>query len=121
MPSLILISYNSQVAILNSLTLAKSGKAYEAQKEIDLMAVSISLYDLPNTLRQGISLLKLMLLVDPGALPNTMNAGKKHLKVMNNQLKNAVNEFSTTYQNQRPTPDDLAEMRRKVNDILASK
>lgn len=83
------------------------------------MAVSISLYDLPNTLRQGVSLVRSMLLEDPGALPKTINAGKKHIKVINRQLEIAVNDFSTKYPN--PTPENLAEMRMKVNDILTSK
>ena len=99
--------------------MAKSDKAHEAQKEIDLMAVSIALYDLPNTLRQGVSLVRSMILEDPGALPKTINAGKKHLKVINRQLEIAVTDFSTQYKN--PTPEDLAEMRTKVNNILASK
>jgi len=108
-----------QVAILNALTLAKSGKAEEAQKEIDLMAVSISLYDLPNTLRQGVSLVRSMLLEDPGALPKTLNAGKKHAKVINHQIESAVKRFSKDYPN--PTPDNLVDMRKKINDMLASK
>lgn len=83
------------------------------------MAVSISLYDLPNTLRQGVSLVKSMLLEEPGALPKTINAGKKHLRVINRQLEIAVNDFSKEYP--KPTPENLAEMRTKVNNILASK
>jgi len=99
--------------------LAKSGKAEEAQKEIDLMAVSISLYDLPNTLRQGVSLVNSMLLEDPGALPNTLNAGKKHAKVINHQIESAVERFAKDYPD--PTPDNLVDMRKKINDMLASK
>ena len=98
--------------------MAKSGKKDEAEKEVILMALTITLYDLPNTLRQGLSLVKAMLLEDPGALPKTINAGKKHLAVVSSQVEGAVDDFIKTHKH--PTPDDLVDMRKKLNDILSS-
>jgi len=83
------------------------------------MAVTISLYDVPNTFRQGVSLVRGMFLEDPGALPKTINAGKKHVKLVSSQIDTAVKEFSDSYPN--PTSQNLVDMRKKINDILASK
>ena len=83
------------------------------------MAVTISLYDVPNAFRQGVSLVRGMFLEDPGALPNTINAGKKHVKLVSSQIDAAVKEFSDSYPN--PTSQDLVDMKKKITDILASK
>lgn len=83
------------------------------------MAVTISLYDVPNTFRQGVSLVRGMFLEDPGALPKTINTGLKHVKLVSSQIDAAVKEFSDSYPN--PTSQNLVDMKKKINYILASK